>query len=288
MLMIKIKRAVAAFAAIFLIAITTGLSFGCAPEEDDGKLIVAVTIVPQAALVEKVGGELVKTVVLVPPGYSPEAYEPTPLEMVEFNKAAVYFSIGVPAETSAKEQAEMPVTELDIKVAEVYPDRQLGEERDPHIWLSPKRAVVMVRAIADKLAEVDPKNAQTYKENADAYILEIESTEDEIVELLSDVENRKFVVFHPAYGYFADDFGFEMLALEEEGQAADAQHMRAVIDYAKANGIKVIFYQAETDGAQARTFAAELGGSAVALSPLSADYIANLQAMALAIKEAAE
>lgn len=281
----------------FLISLTTVLILclpllfmtGCNKDDtDDGKITVAVTIVPEAEFVNKVGGDLVNTIILVPAGYSPETYEPIASEMIQFNKADIYFSIGVPSEVSITIPETMPEVALDEKSAEVYTDRFLGSERDPHIWLSPKRVIVMVQAIADELSKVDPINAETYSENAAAYIAELNSVSSQITTLLADVTVRKFVAFHPAYGYFADEYNLEMYALEEEGQEASAQHMREVIDYAVANNIKVIFYQAETDSAQAEAFAEELDGTAIVLAPLAADYTANLLRMANAMDEAME
>jgi zinc transport system substrate-binding protein len=94
------------------------------------------------------------------------------------------------------------------------------------------------------------------------------------------VKNKQFVVYHPAFGYFADDYGLTMVALEEEGKEATPQHLQDVIDFAKSENIKVIFYQAEIDSSQSAAFAEELGGKTMELSPLSGDYIENLKAMA--------
>lgn len=280
------SRLIAAIAALIIICTSMFIFTSCSDNNDSDKLKVAVTIVPEATFVQKVGGDLVEVTTMVPPGYSPETYEPTALELIDFNECSVYFTIGVPSEVAILPQAVMEIVALEDKVAEAYTDQVLGEERDPHIWLSPKRVVVMVYAIAEKLALLDPDNAQTYAKNALNYITELQNASNQVTELLADITNRKFVAFHPAYGYFAAEYNLEMYSLEEEGQEASAQHMRDVIDVAKVNGITAIFYQAETDSAQALAFAEELNGTAIILTPLAADYTDNILRMANAMKEA--
>ena len=152
--------------------------------------------------------------------------------------------------------------------------------------MSPKRVITIVREIANKLSEIDPDNADEYRENAEKYCSELSLLDAEITTLLSEKQNRKFIVFHPAFGYFAEDYGLEMYALEEHGKEADAKHLAKMADMAKDEGIKVIFYQGETSGRQAEAFAEEIGGKAVELSPLSPDYTENLRLMAKNIAEA--
>ena len=93
---------------------------------------------------------------------------------------------------------------------------------------------------------------------------------------LSALENRAFIVFHPAFGYFADEYGLTMYALEDEGKEATPRRLMEMVDFARESGIRVIFYQAETDVSQAQAFAEEIGGTCVALDPLAAEYTENL------------
>ncbi|NLW65397.1 MAG: zinc ABC transporter solute-binding protein [Clostridiales bacterium] len=283
------KRKILALAAVFslLIALCACSSQKNAPDSS-GKPIVAVSIVPEQTFVEAVCGDLAETVVMVPPGYSPENYEPTPQEMAKFSKASIYFTIGVPAEDTSilpSVAESTKVVPLADACAEVYDELKIDGGRDPHIWLSPKRAVVMVRTIAVEMSALDPENASIYSANAEAYISEIDQADAEIDRLLSGLENRSFIVFHPAFGYFADDYGLKMYALEQDGKEATAAELAKMIDFAKENGIKVIFYQAEIDSSQSRAFAEELGGVTVQLDPLSAEYTENLKTMARTLAE---
>jgi len=258
------------------------------PSKNGGKSVVAVSIVPEATFVQAVCGELADVVTMIPPGSSPESYEPTPQEMEKFSKADVYFAIGVPTEEAniMPSTKDMNVVKLQDKVAEVYPDRTFeGGERDPHIWLSPKRAKVMVQTIADEMSKIDADNKDTYQKNAQDYIAQLDQLDQDIIAALEDVKNKSFIVYHPAFRYLGDDYGLTMVALEEEGKESTPQHLQEVIDYAKEQNIKVIFYQEEIDSSQSKAFAEELGGKTIQLAPLSPDYIDNLEKMAHTIAE---
>jgi len=255
------------------------------------KTVVAVTVLPQKALVEAVCGDLAEVVTIVPPGNSPGNYEPTPQEMENFSRASVYFTIGVPTEKAniLPKAEDMKIVDLPAWVAKEYSDREFSPgKRDPHIWLSPKRAKVMVEVIADTMAALDTGNAQTYQDNAEAFLKELDRVDAEITETFAAIQNKTFIVFHPAYGYFADDYGLQMYELEENGKEATPQHLQDMIDLAKAENIKVIFSQAEIDSKQPDAFAEEIGGEKVMLDPLSGDYIANLEHMAKAISGAVQ
>ena len=267
----------------------TGCSNEAKKEEAEEKPVIAVSIVPEQTFVEAVCGDLVDIVTLIPPGSSPGNYEPTAQEMEKFSDSSLYFSIGVPTEEAniLPNVGDVKVISLQDEVAGVYKDRTFESgERDPHIWLSPKRVKAMIDTIVSKMSEMDPENKETYEKNAANYIAQLDEVDREIKDALEGVESKKFIVYHPAFGYIADDYGLQMYALEEEGKEATAQHLQEMIDLAKAEDIKVIFYQEEIDSSQSEAFAEEIDGKTIQLAPLAADYISNLKKMAQTMAEA--
>lgn len=287
------KKAIRGLPALLGAAVLLLFQAGCSVPPGpaaSGKPIVAVSIVPEATFAKAVCGSLAQIVTVVPPGSSPETYEPTPRVMEEFSAAQVYFAIGVPVEAASvlpKAPAAMKVVRLQNMVAQSYPDRKFESgERDPHIWLSPKRAKVMVQAIADEMGTADPAHRAVYETNAQNCKKRLDALDADLKQILSGVPDRTFLVFHPAFGYFADDYGLKMVALEQEGKASTAQHMQELVDLAKRDGAKAIFYQAETDSKQAKAFAEEIGGRTVELAPLAADYESNLKKMAATVADA--
>lgn len=286
---------------ILIIIIVLVLLAGCGKtsnSETTDRLKVAVSIAPEAAFVKAIAGDLVDVVTLVPAGASPETYQPSPKEMSGFQDSSVYFTIGVSSEASnilpniVSLNKDIKVVYLEDIVDDVYPARFFEEGleedhqeeenhehegRDPHMWMSPKRVIVMVEAIRDTLIEVDAENQTIYQENASKFIEELMSLDNEIMDLVAILDTKTFIMMHPSLGYFADDYGLTMVALEENGKEATARHLQNVIDYAKQENIKVIFYQTEFDSSQAKTLASEIDGEVLALDILSFDYINNMK-----------
>ncbi len=256
------------------------------------KPIVVVTIAPQAAFVREVAGDRVNIVTVLPPGANHETYSLPPQDMAQMSNASLYLALGLPPERSiilpklAEMNRNMKIIDVQNEVARSYAPRFFApDDQDPHIWLSPKRAILMVQLTARELSLLDPENRELYAANSQRYVGQIEAAEREARELLSPMANRTFIVYHPAFGYFAEDYNLTMVALEEEGKEADPRRMREVIDMAREKGIKIIFYQEDIDGRQSRTFAEELGGRAEKISPMATNYVDNIRRMARSFAE---
>lgn len=276
---------IASLIIIFIILIVILLFFSVTKKENNtNKPIVAVSILPEIEFVKAVSGDDFQVVTMIPLGASPANYEPTPLEREKFEKASIYFSMGVPTEQnnilpSINENTKL--VKLNEEVSKKYKDLTFENgSRDPHIWLSPQRVIVMIKKIADELSELKPENKEKYQANASKYIEKLENTILEIDTMLAQKENKKFIVYHPAFAYLADEFGLEMYALEEEGKEATIESLKEKINLAKKEGIKCIFYQAEIDSTQSKAFAEEIGAQTIMLDPLAEKYIDNIKKMA--------
>jgi len=291
--MIFMKR----FTIILITLFMSALLSSCNVNEDNNKkIIVAVGVVPQATFVDIVSMGNVETIVLIPPGYSPANYQPSSREMQVLSDADIYFTLQMPTEEAnilpkiQNFNKDIIIVNLREIVSEVYPliyvdghdheeEHNDGEDDlsvDPHLWLSPKRSIVMVQAIADELSKFDPVNELTYQENAADYIKQIQTLDNEITISLANLNRKSFMIYHGSYAYFADDYGLEMNSIEVAGKQATAAEIEAVINHALEEEIKIIFYQEEFDDNQAQTIAEEIGGKVVKISPLSENY---LQAM---------
>ena len=271
--------------------------------DNDSLYTVAVGIVPEATFVEAVAGGLADVVTMIPPGNSPANYQPTAAEMQALSDAQIYFTLQMPTERAnilpnvSDFNEDIDIVDLRDAIGEVYPLLNTdGEEIrtvenesvDPHVWLSPKHAVVMVQTIADVLSEYDEDNRQVYQDNAASYIADLQALDKEIQETVSALENKSFLIYHAAYGYFAHDYGLTMTAIEIGSKQATAAELKDVIDYALAHDIKTVFYQEEFDDSQAETVAEEIGGTVQKTAPLSADYIQGLNDFVSALNETAE
>jgi zinc transport system substrate-binding protein len=245
--------------------------------EPTGPLNVTVSILPQKYFVERIGGEYVTVNVMVQPGASPATYEPKPEQLTALGKAAAYFSIGVPFESAwldkiASANSEMRMVDTTGGIEKVG--------QDPHIWLSPTLVKTQAQTIYEALAQLDPTHETEYKTNLDSFIADIDALDADIRKTLARVENRKFMVFHPSWGYFARDYGLEMIPIEVGGQEPSAAELAALIAEAKEGGIKVVFAQPEFSTRDAETIAKEIGGEVLLISPLAPDWLDNLRQVA--------
>lgn len=254
-------------------------------------LRIFVSVPPQKAFAEKVGGDHVEVRVMVRPGHSPATYEPTPKQIEALGKSALYVRIGVPFENAwmSRIRATNPaMRELDARAGI---DLRILEGKlapDPHIWTSPPLVKQMAASIRDTLTVLDPANGENYANNYDAFAIELDALDRDIRALLEGLTNRRFLVFHPAWGYFAATYGLTQIPIEQEGKEPGARTLAELIQQARREKVKVIFVQPQFDEKSARQVARDIGGRVVAIDPLSADYLDNLRRVAQQIAEAAQ
>jgi len=244
----------------------------------EGRINVKVSIVPQQYFVERVGGDKVNVSAMVPPGFSPATYEPRPSQIEELSATQIYVRIRVPFEEAWMERMTA-VNENMLIVDQSEGIEPIGGT-DPHIWLSPQLVKIQTQTIYDGLVETDPGNESYYRVNLDAFLADLDELDATIRETLSGLRSRKFVVFHPAWSYFARDYGLEMIPIEIEGSEPSAAEMAALVRTAQENNIQVIFAQPEFNARSAETIAQEIGGQVLLISPLAADWLNNLQRVA--------
>ncbi len=261
-----------------------------------GKVGVVVTILPQAEFVENVGGEKLNITVMVPPGANIHIYEPTPAQMAALAEAEMYVKVGSGIEfelvwmdklLAVNEDVLVVDCSQGIKLQEMVVDPEQEKEHregevnhggmDPHIWMSPLNAQIMVSNICDGLIQVDPDNQTYYQQNRDAYLQKLAELDQDIRYSLSGLTNRGFMVYHPAFGYFASEYNLVMMSIEEEGKEPTAAGLAHLIEQAKEQSIKVIFTEPQFNPQSAEVIAEEIGGRVVFIDSLARDYIANLR-----------
>jgi zinc transport system substrate-binding protein len=226
--------------------------------------------------------------------------------MAKLARADVFFCVGVPferqfVETLASAAKNLRVVQtqagIHLRLAEVGHECDHEHDHrdhlhpvgrlDPHTWLDPALVKVQAGAICDALCEIDPRHADDYKRNLASFRADLDAVRAEITKTLAPLECRDFLVFHPAYGYFADAFGLRQIPVEVEGKEPSARQLADLIALAREKGLKVIFVQPQSPDTAARALARSIGGRVVALDPLASDYLENLRRMAASIKEAA-
>lgn len=276
---------------------------GTSHETDSDKLVVAVTILPQAGLVEAIGGDKVKVLVMVPPGASPHTYEVTHEQMTTLSRAKMYVKVGSGVEFELAWMDKLIAVNVSmrvvdcsegIRVLEMDEDHHDHDHEhdhgrtglDPHIWLSVRNAMIMAQNICAGLVQVDPANQDYYEENRTDYLEQLAKLDSEITESLSEVENRRFIVFHPAWGYFARDYDLIQIAVEQDGKEPDIDYRIRLIEEAREHDIRVVFLSPQYPTKSADVIAREIDGRVVIIDPLAKDFIGNMRLVESAMKKA--
>ena len=253
----------------------------------NNKVQVIAGITPLKTFVDKIGGEKVETTVMIPPGYSPANYAPSPSELQKLSDAEYYFTFQMPAEKAnilpklENFNESLKLIKLDKITSEKYEPRNFDDGGiDPHIWMSPKRVKYMVKIITDKLVKIDPQNKGYYLQRKNNYLDELNKMDIYINDKLKDLKGKTVLIYHPVLGYFTDEYRLELKSIEKNGKDATPKRMQNLIDFAREENIKTIFYQAEIANKQPKIIASEIDGKTVKINPLAADFVENMKEIA--------
>jgi zinc transport system substrate-binding protein len=266
------------------------------------KLDVFVSIAPQKYFVQQIGKERVNVQVMVQPGANPATYEPRPRQMAALSKTRIYFAIGVAFEKAwlgkiAAASPKLRVVHTDHGIqkipmathhyhAEHDAEKNHHGEPDPHIWLSPTLVITQARTILNALAEIDPNHRSVYEANINAFVAELAALDADLRDMFASQPGRQFMVFHPAWGYFAHAYGLKQVPVEIEGKDPKPAQLKALIEHAQNKHIKVIFAQPQFSSRSADLVAKEIGGRVIFVDPLASDWSANLREVAQKFKAA--
>ena len=277
--MIKIKNNLIIFSGVLLLIFSIGIFIYANSKNrnnnENTKINIIVSILPQIDFVENIGKDKVKVSAMIPPGFSPATYSPNMEQLKKLSNADLYIKIGhIPFEKTQMKRLE----DLNPKMKVVDSSEGIEiYENDPHIWLSPRLVKIQVANICDALIKIDPENQDFYKNNKNEYLAELDNLDLELKNAFSKIQNKKILVFHPAFGYLARDYGFEQIAIEIEGKEPSAKNLAKIIDTAKKENMKTIFVQEQFSTKSAEAIARQIGGSVVPLDPLNRNYIDNLR-----------
>ena len=271
-------------AASLLLAAALG---ACGHAPQDGTVpVVAVSVLPQRTFVERIAGDRVETVALIPPGASPASYEPSLADLRALERAILYVKVGHPAfpyerawlASLLAERPELPVIGWTSAASDA---------EDPHVWLSPARVRELARKIETELARLLPEHREEFAANRRAFEQELTGLDDELRRLLAPHAGQRFLVLHPAWGHLAREYGLVQWAIEQHGKEPDPATLSRLIEEARAARVATLFTQPQFDPAPAEVVAQAIGARALPLDPLAADWAPNLALAARAIGAAA-
>ena len=263
----------------------------CAGHSDGEQASVTATILPVKFLVEQIVGDGVKINLLVPPGFSPETYEPTPQQMKRLSSSSLLFSTGVmdfEQQLVADLSAEMKNVEIvDLSQGiELIADGHThhGHGADPHIWTSPRNLRVMAQHIYEALKAVYP-DSSAYDTRYATLTSSLDSLDLQIERIVAGAHHRTFLIYHPALAYLARDYGLTQETIERDGKELSAEQLKNIVDMARREGLEKVFYQRQFSQSSVSSIAREIGATTVEIDPLAENVVKNLYQITQEITE---
>ncbi|MGY1828931.1 metal ABC transporter substrate-binding protein [Geodermatophilus sp. SYSU D01180] len=297
-------------------AATALLLAACGSAGDDAAaaadgVSVEAAFYPLQWAAERVGGDRVDVESLTPPGAEPHDLELTPQDVASLTEAdlVVYLAGFQPgldeavgeagdAAWDAGEAADLSLTAEEHDhggESEGEHAEHGGEAVDPHFWLDPTRLADVGDALADRLAEVDPDGADTYRENAAALRTDLESLDAEMEQGLADCAVTTLVTAHDAFGYLGERYGLDVVGvsgLSPSTEPSPAQ-LAEISTLVRERGVTTVYTETLVDPAVAETVAEEAGVRTAVLDPIEGltdesagdDYLAVMRADLATLQE---
>lgn len=265
---------------IFIAALLSGC--GGRQKNSDEKTIF-VTITPLKSLVEEITCGDFKVKVLVPEGASPETFEPSARQLTALNDAHKVFAIGLInfEQNLISNLDTQRVVDLSEGIEPMAGSCSHGHKHhahgtDPHTWTSPRTLKTMVRTMERTIAK-DYPDSMKYHEATERLIGRIEELDRHCAEAiaLSGVENM--LIYHPAYTYYARDYGIRQIAIEHDGKEPSPRQLTTIIDEAGASHIRTILIQPQHSLDKVSAIAKECDAEVIVTDPLAEDILGEIK-----------
>lgn len=277
------------FFGIALSMIFASFSFAAKP-------VVVASIAPVGFFVEQIAGQSVEVISLA--NGDIHNYDPKPNDMKNIAKAKIFFATGVEFENAwiprfKANAKDLVVVQTDAKIAKLkdehkheHAEHEKEMSKDPHVWLNPMLALTQAKNICDALIDAFPENKNMYLENLQNFMDKVIELDEKANADFKELKNRKFIVYHPAWAYFAARYDLEQISIEIGGKEPKIDDLAAIVKLIKDNNIKVIFADPNRSQKSAQILAKQTGAKVELLDPLAKNWLENLQNAISAIKNA--
>lgn len=256
-----------------------------APYDSHNKTL-AVSILPVKYIVNSIVGDDFEITVLVPPGSSPEIYEPTPYQLMSISNAMLIFNVGLldfEQELMKRFPANMKNKIVDLSSGvnllkgscSGLNGNHHNHGVDPHIWTSPKQLKIMTERAYSAISSLYPDSVK-YKDNYGILISRLDELDKKISESIENSNTKYFFIYHPALTYYANDYGIEQVSIEREGKEPSAEQLKNLIKLARNENIDMVMYQREFSRNTVETIAGDIGAKAIMIDPLAEDIINSI------------
>lgn len=264
--------------------ICTLLIVGCTTKSGSDKKTIFVTITPMQSIIEEITAGDFDIEVIVPKGASPETFEPTPKQVTSFSDAEFIFSTGlIDFEQSLVERigGNAEVVNLSNGIELIAGSCSHGNHKhkhgvDPHIWTSPRALRTMVTN-AHKAIMAHYPDSVKYTEATGRLLERIDALDTYCATRIKAEGVEAMMIYHPAYTYYARDYGIEQIAIEHDGKEPSLRQTTALIEKAKEHGVKAILRQPQYSEDKVRAIANDAGAEIITTDPLAEDILGEIE-----------
>ena len=260
------------------------LIVGCTTKSDSYKKTIFVTITPMQSIIEEITAGDFDIEVIVPKGASPETFEPTPKQVTSFSDAEFIFSTGIiDFEQSLVERidGDAEVVNLSNGIELIAGSCSHGNHKhkhgiDPHIWTSPRALRTMVTN-AHKAIMAHYPDSVKYTEATGRLLERIDALDTYCATRIKAEGVEAMMIYHPAYTYYARDYGIEQIAIEHDGKEPSLRQTTALIEKAKEHGVKAILRQPQYSEDKVHAIANDAGAEIITTDPLAEDILGEIE-----------
>jgi len=264
------------------------------PNSSNGKIGVVVSIGPEMEWANAVGGDKVDVTLMVPANADPHTYEPLPNQLTQVSNAKIYVEIGSPLEFETNYMDKIRATNPNMLIVNASQGIQLipnsaeneTDTMDPHDWVDPKNAKIMVNNIYNGLVQVDPTDKDYFQKNRDQYLHQLDELDKNTTELLKGKQGTDILVYHPAFGYYAKDYNLSQIGAMINDEEPSPQRIAMMVNVAKQNNITVVYSEPQYDPKFMQSIASQVGAQVLTVNDLDEHYLQNMKNVAIAFSKA--
>lgn len=271
--------------SVLFIAILSACS-NESPEKENNKIQVYTTVYPLQYFTERIAGDKVAVQSIYPPGSDEHTFEPTQKDMMALADADLFFYIGLGLEgfvenaekTLKNEHVQMIATADAITEDMLMHDEDEAHDdhdhdhgdMDPHVWISPVLSDALAYSIKESLIKISPENKETFEANFEALRDDLLLLDRQFIEMTSEAPKKTFFVSHAAFGYLAETYGLEQIAVAGlNSQSEPSQkELAKLVEYAKAENIQYVLFEQNVSSKLTDIIRKEIGAESLTLHNL--------------------
>lgn len=232
------RRRRTAVIATLLVSIVAAVAVACTDDSSGGGADVAGRTVKVTTttnfitdLATVIGGDRVEVTGLMGPGVDPHLYKASAGDVASLRDADIIFYGGLELEGRMTDLlVEMASSRSTVAVTRDIPEEDLRQptefegKYDPHVWFSVPLWKHAAQTTADAYAQLDPEHAEEYRARAAAYLADLDELDAEVRAKVDEipVRSRVLITSHDAFGYFGDEYGFDVVAIQGTSTATEA------------------------------------------------------------------